>query len=193
MAIPDPPAAPPGWEVAAPDFVGVGAQRSGTTWWWWVLIQHPRVCFKRGLHTKEVHFFDALQDVEELDECDAERYHGWFPRVAGTVIGEWTPRYMFDLATPRHIARVAPDARIMILLRDPVDRYVSGFERTFVMARNSGVTLAEADVAADQAARGLYFPQVRRGLHAFPREQVPRLQYEHCRAQFEAEVGRTYA
>ena len=193
MAIPDPPAAPPGWEVAPPDFVGVGAQRSGTTWWWWVLIQHPRVCFKRGLHTKETHFFDALQDVEELDEYDAERYHRWFPRLPGTVIGEWTPRYMFDLATPRHIARVAPEARIMVLLRDPVDRYVSGLERTFVMARNSGVTLAEADVAADQAARGLYFEQVRRVLDAFPREQVLILQYEQCRAQFEAEVGRTYA
>jgi len=86
MAIPDPPASPPGWEVAPPDFVGVGAQRSGTTWWWWVLISHPLVGFKRGLHTKEVHFFDALQDVPELEAEDIDRYHRWFPRLPGTVI-----------------------------------------------------------------------------------------------------------
>ena len=61
------------------------------------------------------------------------------------------------------------------------------------MARNTGITLAEADVAADQAARGLYFAQVRRVLDAFPREQVLILQYERCRAQFEAELRRTYA
>src|SRR6185369_4053289 len=129
MAIPDPPASPPGWEVAPPDFVGVGAQRSGTTWWWWVLISHPLVGFKRGLHTKEVHFFDALQDVEELEAEDIDRYHRWFPRLPGTAIGEWTPRYMVDARTPHHIATAAPDTRIMILLRDPVDRYVSGYER----------------------------------------------------------------
>ena len=192
MAIPDPPAAPPGWEVGPPDFVGVGAQRSGTTWWWWVLISHPQVGFKRGLHTKEVHFFDQLQDVDELEPGEVERYHRWFPRPPGTVIGEWTPRYMHDVHTPRHIARAAPSARIMILLRDPVDRYVSGYERTFVMARNTGKTLSEADVAADQAERGLYFEQVRRVLDTFPRERILILQYERCRADFGAQLRRTY-
>jgi hypothetical protein len=193
MAIPDPPAAPPGWEVAPPHFVGVGAQRSGTTWWWGAVIEHPRVCFRRGLHTKEVHFFDDLQDVEELDDYDAESYHRWFPHLPGAVIGEWTPRYMLDRSTARHIARVAPDARIMVILRDPVDRYVSGVDRTFVMARNMGVTPSPEEVAADQQARGLYFEQVRRVFDAFPREQVLILQYERCRADFEAELHRTYA
>lgn len=192
MAIPDPPAAPQGWEIAPPDFVGVGAQRSGTTWWWWVLISHPKVGFKRGLHTKEVHFFDELQDVGELDADDVGRYHRWFPRLPGTVIGEWTPRYMVDPRTAHHIARAAPDAHIMILLRDPVDRYVSGYERTFVMARNTGKTLSEADVAADQTARGLYFDQVQRVLETFPRERILILQYERCRADFGAQLRRTY-
>jgi Sulfotransferase domain len=192
MAIPDPPATPQGWEVAPPDFVGVGAQRSGTTWWWWVLISHPKVCFKRGLHTKEVHFFDELQDADELHPDDAACYHRWFPRLPGTVIGEWTPRYMFDARTPRHIATAAPDARIMILLRDPVDRYVSGYERTFVMARNAGRTLSEPEVAADQTERGLYFHQVRRVLDTFPRERILILQYERCQADYQNQLRRTY-
>jgi hypothetical protein len=192
MAIPDPPASPPGWEVAPPDFVGVGAQRSGTTWWWWVLISHPGVCFKRGLHTKAVHFFDALQDVEELETDEIDHYHRWFPRLPGTVIGEWTPRYMVDARTPHHIATAAPDARIMILLRDPVDRYISGYERTFVMARNAGKTLDEADVTADETAVGFYSTQVQRVLDMFPRERILILQYERCRADYPVELRRTY-
>jgi Sulfotransferase domain len=192
MAIPDPPASPPGWEVAPPDFVGVGALRSGTTWWWWVLISHPGVCFKRGLHTKEVHFFDALQDLDDLDAEDVDRYHRWFPRLPGTMIGEWTPRYMIDARTPHHIATAAPDARIMILLRDPVDRFASGYERAFVMARNAGKTVDEAEVAADQTARGFYSEQVQRVLDEFPRERILILQYERCRADYTAELRRTY-
>jgi hypothetical protein len=192
MPIPDPPATPPGWEVGPPDFVGVGSQRAGTTWWWRAITGHPRVGFQRGLHTKEVHFFDELQEVDELNGASTARYHRWFPRPPGTMIGEWTPRYMFDASTPRHIARAAPDARILILLRDPVDRYASGFARMLVMARNRGETLSEPELAADQTVRGLYYEQMRRVLDVFPREQVLILQYERCRAQYETELRRTY-
>jgi sulfotransferase family protein len=192
MSIPDPPDTPPGCEVGAPDFVGVGAQRAGTTWWWRILIGHPQVGFQRGLHTKEVHFFDELQEVDELDDDAVARYHRWFPRPPGTKLGEWTPRYMFDAATPRHIARAAPDARILILLRDPVDRYASGFARMLVMARKRRENLSEPDLAQDQTERGLYGHQVRRVLDTFPREQVLILQYEMCRVRYEPELRRTY-
>jgi Sulfotransferase domain len=192
MPIPDPPATPPGWEVGPPDFVGVGAMRAGTTWWWRVITGHPQVGFQRGLHTKEVHFFDELQEVDELSSASTARYHRWFPRPPGTLIGEWTPRYMFDASTPRHIARAAPGARILILLRDPVDRYASGFARMLVMARKRGEALSEPELAADQTARGLYYVQVSRVLDLFPREQVLILQYERCRAHYETELRRTY-
>ena len=37
------PECPPGWRTGPPDFVGVGAQRSGTTWWYRLLLDHPRI------------------------------------------------------------------------------------------------------------------------------------------------------
>src|SRR4051794_28721229 len=62
----DPPSCPEGWSVGPPDFVGVGAQRCGTSWWHRLIVAHPDVCFNRELHTKEVHFFDALGEHAPL-------------------------------------------------------------------------------------------------------------------------------
>jgi hypothetical protein len=185
-------AVPEGWPVGPPDFVGVGAQRAGTSWWYQLIAAHPDVSFHRGVHVKETHFFDDLQDVEELDAALVERYHRCFPRAPGTLVGEWTPRYMLDSWTPRQIASAAPDARILILLRDPVDRYASGFARSLRLARERGETPSEARIDLDQTARGLYNDQVRRVLHAFPREHVLILQYERCRVELEPELHRTH-
>src|SRR5690606_28385229 len=46
---------PPNWTVGPPDFVGIGAQRSGTTWWYDLVSSHPRVVHRGDL--KELHYF----------------------------------------------------------------------------------------------------------------------------------------
>jgi hypothetical protein len=181
---------PEGWSYGPPDFVGVGAQRAGTTWWYQLITAHTGVTFKRGVHEKETHFFDGLEGAE-LDAGLVERYHRRFPRAPGTLVGEWTPRYMFDPWTPAQLARAAPDARILILLRDPVDRYASGFARSVRLARERGETPSASRIDGDQTERGLYDAQVRRVLDAFPRDRVLILQYERCRAGLEAELERT--
>jgi sulfotransferase family protein len=191
MAMYEPPVTPPGWSIGPPDFVGVGAQRSGTTWWFGVITTHPQICHKRGFHVKEVHFFDDLGDLAELNGATAEHYHRFFPRPPETLIGEWTPRYMFDPWTPRQLARAAPAARLMMMLRDPIDRYVSGMARELNVERRRGGTELDAETIEGQVARGFYAEQVRRVLDAFPREQVLILQYEKCRAQQKTELRRT--
>ena len=57
-----------------------------------------------------------------------ERYHRNFPRPAGGVTGEWTPRYMYDHWSLRLLRRAAPEARILVILRDPIERYRSALE-----------------------------------------------------------------
>ena len=59
---------PPGETTTGPpDFVGVGTQRSGTTWWFETLLDHPQI---RGPRTgrKEQHFFDQFATRELTDE-----------------------------------------------------------------------------------------------------------------------------
>ena len=168
-----------------PDFVGVGAQRSGTTWWFELLLEHPAIRLSRR-GRKELHFFDRFC-TREMREADVARYHRLFPPSEGTITGEWTPRYMFDAWTPRLLRRAAPDAKLLVLLRDPLERYRSGFvhEHTRRPGRKP------ANVAADAIDRGRYATQLRRLWELFPEEQVLVLQYERCRLDTAGEYART--
>jgi transglutaminase-like putative cysteine protease len=151
------------------------------------------VAFEQGLHHKEVHFFDLLGGSERLAEADVERYTHYFARPAdGAVTGEWTPRYMFDGWPIPLIAQAAPGARILVLLRDPVDRYASGFARESRLARQRGEGGIAPEMVQEQRARGFYADQVERVLATFPRDRVLILQYERCRSDYERELERTY-
>ena len=175
------PVVPPGWVVAPPDFVGVGAGRCGTSWWWRLLSQHPAIA--RPNRYKEVHFFDHYLDVAEVEP---ESYHRYFPRPPGMLAGEWTPLYMFDFWTPPMLRQVAPDARLLVMLRDPVERYVSGL----AFARGHGFPVTQA-MLHYQYQRSLYGQQLATLYTHFPRERVLMLQYEHCAAEPVRELRRT--
>jgi hypothetical protein len=191
---PEPPVCPDGWHTGPPDFVGVGAQRCGTTWWHSLVAAHPEVCFERGVHRKEVHFFDTLGERELLSAEDVERYGRHFPRPADAgPVGEWTPTYMHQAWVPPQLAQAAPEARVLVLLRDPVDRYASGFARASRIAAERGIEGIEAELAEHHVARGMYFEQISRVLAAYPRERVLVLQYERCRLRRDPELERTYA
>lgn len=110
-----------------PDFLIVGAQRSGTTSLFKTLVQHPRVA--RPFLRKGIHFFDKRYD-RGLDW-----YRGNFPvalssrlrRVGNPcpLTGESSPYYMFHPLAPGRIGRDLPDVKLLVLLRDPVERAYS--------------------------------------------------------------------
>ena len=152
-ADPTSPAAPlpQGWHVAAPDYVGVGTARSGTTWWDSLINRHPLVS-RAATTPKEVHFFDDRWE-HGLGATDVERYHRLFARPDGHYAGEWTPGYMLDAWTPALLREAAPEARLLVMLRDPVERFQSG--RT--LAENRMTVGSTARAAANAAFnRGVY-------------------------------------
>jgi hypothetical protein len=168
--------------------VGVGTARSGTSWWDHLIGTHPRVSRPEGT-PKEVHYFDGLWHGE-LDDAAIAGYHGFFARPPGHLSGEWTPGYILDAWTPALLRRAAPDARLLVLLRDPVERFRSG--RT--LAENRFTVGSTARAAANAAFnRGIYADQLLRLWAAFPREQVLVLQYERCVADAAAQLRRTFA
>ena len=109
---------------ALPDFVIIGAKKSGTTSLYHLLSRHPLV---EPAASKELHFFDVLF------EQGVEWYRSCFPKsrsVDGreTITGEATPGYLFYPAIPERMAQVIPDARLIALLRNPVDRAYSDYQ-----------------------------------------------------------------
>jgi Sulfotransferase domain len=180
------------WIVGPPDFVGVGAQRAGTNWWWRLLCDHPDV---HATGAKELHFFDAFFGREFLED-DVHAYHRLFPRPKGCLVGEWTPRYMHDFWTPPLLKRAAPDTRILVLLRDPLQRYRSGvtYERDALkhaVRRRRRQYVAAMD-ANDALSRSLYARPIRTLLDHFDRSQVLVLQYERCVEDPASQLRRTY-
>lgn len=182
------PDCPPGWEIAPPDFVGVGAHRSGTTWLYEKIAAHPGVAVPPG-RQKEIHFFEAFWEGG-FTGADVERYHRYFPRPPGKVAGEWTPRYMFDTWTPRMLAAAAPAARLLVLLRDPVARYLSHLGTH--LSRGEARAVRGPSVSGIALARSLYTGQLEAILRHFPRERLLVQQFERCMLEPEAELRRTY-
>lgn len=181
-----PPIASRHWPASPPDFVGVGTQRSGTSWWYSLVEWHPAVQTLAAA-TKELHYFDRYWG-EPFGEADVAAYARLFRRPPGKVGGEWTPRYMFDPWTPPLLRRAAPDARLLVLLRDPVARFVSAMNHR----TERGWTTDET--AVDEAvSRGFYHAQLTRLLGHFPRQQVLVLQFERCRDDVDAMLRRTFS
>jgi hypothetical protein len=180
-----PPRCKRGWEIGAPDYVGVGVEKAGTSWWWWLIRRHPDVA-EPG-RTKEISFLQHL-DADGLDEAAVLAYHRFFPRPPGTLVGEWTPNYN-ELPQLPLLGRLAPDASLLMMVRDPIERYRSGIAmRTrYRMGDPRSVEFEERAVE-----RGMYASSLDRVRGALPRHKLLVLQYERCVLDPATELARTY-
>jgi hypothetical protein len=131
---------------AFPDFVIIGAQKAGTTSLYELLVKHPYV---RGAARKELHFFDKHfeEGTEFYTRCFPQSEHRDGRR---TITGEATPYYMFHPHTPGRLAQTAPRARLIALLRNPVDRAYSHYQ---MVSRRGEETLSFEDATAMEAIR----------------------------------------
>jgi hypothetical protein len=113
-----------------PDFIIIGTQKGGTTFFNQLLAQHPHV--KRAF-LKEVHYFDLNFDK------GINWYRSNFPvrtsKNHGYVTGEASPYYMFHPHAARRASAVVPNAKLIVLLRDPVDRAYSHYQHQALRAR----------------------------------------------------------
>jgi len=180
-----PPALGPGEETGPPSFVGIGAQKAGTTWWYDLMLTHPGVSSRQEIH-KERHFFDRF-GARSMAPSDIDRYHRWFPRAVGTMTGEWTPDYLTFPWVPALLQRAAPDTRLLVLVRDPVERFRSGLDHLEQMG-----TPRDGTAVADAVQRGFYFRALAVWLDHFEADQLLVLQYERCVADRAGQLDATF-
>jgi hypothetical protein len=180
-----PPALEPGEETGPPDFVGIGVQKAGTSWWYELIVAHPGVSARLEIH-KERHFLSRFGTLP-FGPAEIEAYHAWFPRRPGTLAGEWTPDYIDLPWVPPLLALAAPEARLLLMVRDPVERFRSGLAHE---GRHRGSNAGAG--AADAVAKGFYHRSLSLwGEHIKP-ENLLLLQYERCTEDPGGELARCY-
>jgi hypothetical protein len=101
-----------------PEFVVVGAQRSGTSSMFRYLSAHPEV--RRPLR-KEIDYFSAHYGRPE------SWYQAHFPIRRGARSFDCTPQYFVHPLAPERCRATLPDAKIVIMVRDPIARLMSQF------------------------------------------------------------------
>lgn len=178
-----------------PNFFIVGAASSGTTSLYTYLKQHPEV-FLPAL--KEPHYFAQLRPSYEqrylFTYVTAEKdYLALFSKAAAyKAIGEASPSYLWCPEAPARIYRAVPGAKIIILLRDPVERAYSHYlmnlreglqRRPFFEALQEDWNRPQKGWGVSQlyVELGLYAEQVRRYLATFGPEQVRIVLFDELR------------
>lgn len=170
-------------DVPWPNLFVVGAPKAGTTSLWQYLGEHPEIFMSPE---KEPRFFSSRRALATSDEAQA--YLALFAGARGERLrGEASPSYLSRKRAPAAIHSVSPQARIVISLREPVERTQS----SFLSLVSDGVekrTFAQA-IADDLAGRripghpvyvkpALYAPGVARYLETFG-DQVHIMFFEH--------------
>ena len=112
-----------------PDYLIIGVQRGGTSSLHTYLVQHPAVA---RAYLKEIHYFDRNfhRGVDWYRSFFPTRtYMDYLRRKTGSrvVCGDATPGYFFNPHTPFRVAELLPDVKLILLLRNPIDRAYSNY------------------------------------------------------------------
>lgn len=155
-----------------PNFLVIGAARSGTTWIAKNLSLHPEVFVPAR---KELHFFDA--DYERGLELYSQYFRG---ADSAKAVGEVTPAYLHVEAAAERIKRHLPDVKLIACLRDPVDRLYSRYwNARGRFAHNRSVSFQEKLKEKPQLiTEGFYCEHLARFLSLWPRERILLLLYD---------------
>ena len=182
-----------------PDFLIIGAMKSGTSSLFHHLTQHPELV---PAFRKEVHYFDQDEASFGGPTGNLAWYRSHFPLKAMTpsrsLVYEATPKYLCHETSARRIAEVVPHARMVLTLRNPSNRAISHYFHTpsnppdpesLHAAMCEDVdrcrSLGRSDVAASKpidytsyVGRGIYRPQIERFLEYFDRTDLHVIQGE---------------
>lgn len=175
--------------MAAPAWLGIGAQRSGTTWFTDLLTQHPQVDLGTN-GKKEQHLLHKVADARE----PASAYLDLFPDHDGVRRGEWTPQSLRHASAPAAAARLVPDSPVLVLLRDPVERFRSAMRLHATRFAATGRSAWPYPVPITvQTWTGFYADQLAVWAHHVGRERMRVMVYETVRADPQAYADAVWA
>jgi hypothetical protein len=201
--------------VREPNFFLVGASRAGTTSLWHYLQEHPQIYmpWRSGAQKEPSHFCDVTPSWAGRYR-DREPYLALFAEAGDqhVAIGEASTPYLVAPEAPRRIREAYPDARIVIVLRNPAERAHSLYRFLCLIGAEWSTTFEKAlEMEPERMAdrrffeqnrvwyglfhyfhSGLYSTQVERYLETFPREQVEIILFDDLQADSIGTAQRVY-
>lgn len=167
-----------------PQFVIIGAAKAATTWIQAQLQENPAIY----MPDPEPHFFSR-----EYERGEAH-YRSWFEPAAATcaAIGEKSADYLSDPKVPPRMAAMIPNARLVLQLRDPVERAYSDYKMYFRRGLVSGTPEDYLRTTDNDYPRflydGLYGLHISRWLDHFAKEQMLAFLFEDVQMRPQAVV-----
>lgn len=161
-----------------PRFIIIGAAKAATTWIQ-AQLQANSAIF---MPDPEPHFFSR-----EFERGESY-YRTWFERAPATAsaIGEKSADYLSDPLVPARIAAMVPDAKLIVQLRDPVERAYSDYKMYFRRGSVGGSPEKYLTSPDNDYPRflldGLYGQHIERWLEHFPREQILVFRFKDVRS-----------
>ena len=156
-----------------PDFLVIGAQKSGTTSLFVLLSKHPQIFVPAR---KEVQFFSSPMLYPKGLEWYAEEFFSGCPE--GRLAGEVSPQYMYSTEIARRVHGGLPEAKIIAILREPIERAWSHYRMTCRREQErrrpeeafiAALATDENDTEAPETARYLQFSDYERVLTEYLR------------------------
>ena len=174
--------------MTMPNFLIIGAMKSGTTALYYYLEQHPEIYMSP---VKEPNFFSSQEQENAADAVtNIGTYQDLFRGGSGKkALGEASHSYLYEPRAAAEIKRYVPEAKLIAILRNPIDRAYSHFLHMvrsgteplddFAQAlREEEVRIHKERTFQDYIGRGLYYQQLKRYFGTFPQEQVRVYLYE---------------
>jgi hypothetical protein len=175
--------------MTMPNFLIIGAMKSGTTALYYYLEQHPQIYMSP---VKEPNYFCSGEQENSVGNSATRigDYQDLFKDVSGEkAIGEASHCYLYEPEAAARIQDYIPDAKLIAVLRNPVDRAYSHFLH---MVRNGSEPLTDFAQALreeetggyqkrnlqDYVGRGRYYDQLKRYFNTFSRDQIKVYLYE---------------
>jgi len=187
---------PDDWSVGGADFIGIGTIKAGTSWWYSLLLEHPQIVNNR-LNLKELRYFIHF-NYKGLNAESINIYNQAFAAPQGSICGEWSPIYLHYPFCIDYIHAAAPKAKILVILRNPIDRIISFLNEAaygisnFNFNRKQKYVHNYFNIYPRAILSSFYAKDLKRLLHCFDRRQILVLQYEKCKKDPGFEIAQTY-
>jgi hypothetical protein len=187
-----------------PDFIIAGAMKSGTTTLHHILAQSPAVFIPDG----EIHFLDMDDILQHPDffifahkkwwtprlEEEQAKYFAWYTSFftgahETQIVGEDSTTYLSSPQVPERIARFLPQAKIIILLRDPASRTYSHYWHLLHTGRANYNFEDSLQIEPGQLIeRSLYKKQIERFFANIPSQHIHVMLFEEFIQNVQAEI-----